>query len=110
MDAKTERAKAALKLINRLRKDAGLGATSRFKRGIPKHQRACAIAMTLQGTGITSVSLRGVHTRRKFICWETLFGPVEAGVVRQFIIDFDKGKYPQYEIPKSVVKVQGQVV
>jgi hypothetical protein len=105
--------KAVVKVCNRIRKMAGLGATSRLKRGVRCHSRSCTVAMTLAGTGIISVrSDRVILGRSTVRLWETIPGVSSDDllVLRRFIRHFDAGRYPELEIPKSEIKVGGKVI
>jgi len=99
--------KAVVKIVNVIRKAHGLGSTSRMTRGIRGHRRACTLAMTLQGSGITDVdygsglvSIYGIDGQER----------LDEPVLIRFLENFDKGLYPDLEIPKSEAKIKGAVV
>jgi hypothetical protein len=100
--------KAVVKAVNKIRKAHGLGSTSRMTRGVPLHIRACTLAMTLQGTGITTVGYEEDGTI--LLCGVDGVKCLDDPVMARFLHNFDTGLYPELEIPKSEVKIKGAVV
>lgn len=87
-----------VKAINELRKQAGLGKINKLRRGIPRHQRACTLAMSVAGTGIVSgvgvaLQLEGEDPKMGSAAWNIMNA-------------FDKGELPELEMPKTPVKIR----
>lgn len=99
----TADAKAVVKIVNKLRKKADIGSTSRISRGVPKHRRACPVAMTLQGTGIIGVDVSDFFVKddkeQKRVPFARVLEPEEAKVLSRFVRHVDQGLYPNLEIP-----------
>jgi hypothetical protein len=104
--------KAVVKICNRIRKEAGLGSTSRMSRGVRGHPRACSVAMTLEGTGVIGVYYGNeyIHLIRGMKCEKLSTAESEYEALGRFVRNFDAGKYPELEIPRSEVKVKGEVI
>ena len=106
------RKKYALKVVNRVRKQMGLNATSRLTKGVPGHTRACTVTMSLAKTPIDEVNY-GDDNLVVFSRWED--HPVtvlqfEDSELAAFLRAFDAGEYPELEIPLSEVKINGQAL
>lgn len=99
--------KAVVKIVNRLRKKANMGSTSRLKKGVPSHRCACTVAMSLKGTGITGVDYSKGEVYVTYGSAEGLPRPVsitmflsgvDEGLLARFLKNFDNGLYPSLEI------------
>lgn len=103
--------KAVVKVVNRIRKKTGMGSTSRLTKGVRIHPGACTLAMSLAGTGITGVDYDGDRVIFRLVSDMSVecVGP-EASTVARFLSNYDDGLYPELEIPKSEIKVGGQVI
>ena len=91
-----EREQYARSVVNRLRKEGGHRAIGKLKKGIPLHPGMCVMAMSLPCRYANRGNLRAVfdsHEER------------DPELVR-FMKDFDNGKYPHLELPKSAIKVK----
>ncbi len=75
--------------INVLRKEEGLRALGKLKKGVPGHISACALMMSLEGT----------------IYHDVLDLP-PSKVLTEFMFAFDDGAYPHLEIPLSPIKIK----
>lgn len=103
--------KAVVKIVNKIRKTAGMGSTSRLSRGVRMHPHACTIAMSLNGTGITQCNPGGFITRKGApVPFDRVMDSKECETIRRFMDNYDRGLYPELEIPNSEVKVKGEVV
>lgn len=92
-----EREKYAKSVVNKLRKERGLRALGKLKRGIPKHPTSCVLAVSLP--------CREVSWAHDFETM-TLDGKVKIKDMDlvKFAEDFDEGKYPHLEQPKTPIK------
>jgi hypothetical protein len=113
-----ERQKHALRWANKIRKRYGLNATSRLTKGVPGHPHACCVAMTLAKTPVNGVMPAPDNVSVHLVlaakgdegagahCFLRVLDPE----LNQFLRDFDAGKYPALEVPKSQIKLKGQVI
>jgi len=103
-------AKVVVKFCNKIRKKAGLGRIQKPRRGIPKHNQACSLAMSLEGTPFQTVDYDG--DKLLVECtegWVEITGG-DISTVTRFMENFDNYLYPQYEIPFTPIKVKGEVL
>ena len=92
---------AARTEVNRIRKKCGMRALGKLKRGIRRHSHSCTIAMSLAGTGVGGVDHIGAWNKgyTYIIHWQD-------PAMSRFMDDFDDGKYPHLEMPKSVPMIK----